>query len=190
MTLIHAPADSAPVWPYDLADLRRDNPNVSFSISPTLDDLAPFGVFEVVSAEPPPCDLRSQRLEEAQPELNDGVWAQRWTVRDATAEEVADYDAANQPPPDWARFKRVALGSDTLNAILATAYQSVPVAAGALASALLRAESGDCADFAAAWSAITRAVPVSSEVAAGFAGVARACSLPSEFVAALQPSPN
>jgi len=190
MTLVHAPADAAPVWPYDLAQLRADNPNVSFPAAPTPDDLAPFGVFEVVSAEPPPCDLRSQRLEEAQPEQVGDAWQQRWTVRDASPEEIADYDAANQPPPDWPRFKRVALGSDILNQILVAAYQSVPVAAGALASALLRAESGDCADFAAAWSAITRAVPVSSDVTAGFAGVARACSLPTEFVAALQPSPN
>lgn len=94
------------------------------------------------------------------------------------------------PAPDWARFKRVALGSDTLNSILVAAYQSVPVAAGALAPALLRAETSDAADFAAAWGAIRRALPVPLEVVAGFVAVATACNLPAEFVAALQPSPN
>jgi hypothetical protein len=188
MTFIHTPADSAPVWPYDLTQLRTDNPNVSFPAAPTADDLAPFEVFEVADTDPPAYDPRTQRLEESQPEQVDGAWVQRWAVRDATAEEIAAYDAANQPPPDWARFKRVALGSDTLNTILVAAYQSVPVAAGALAPALLRAEGGDVADFAAAWAAITRAVDVPAEVIGGFAGVARACSLPQEFIDALSPN--
>ena len=94
------------------------------------------------------------------------------------------------PPTDWPRFKRIALGSDSLNSILVAAYQSVPVAAGALAPALMRAESGDHADFAAAWAAINRAVAVPPEVVAGFVAVAQACNLPPEFVAALQPSAN
>jgi hypothetical protein len=93
-----------------------------------------------------------------------------------------------EPPADWARFKRIALNSDTLNQIIATAYGSVPVAAGALASALLRAESGDVSDFADAWRKITRAVDVPAEVIAGFVGVATACQLPADFVAALSPN--
>jgi len=86
---------------------------------------------------------------------------------------------------DWTRFKRIALNSDTLNGIIAAAYESAPVAAGALASALLRAESGDVSDFADAWKKITRAVDVPAEVIAGFVGVATACQLPPDFVAAL-----
>jgi hypothetical protein len=92
-----------------------------------------------------------------------------------------------EPMPDWARFKRIALNSDTLNRIIASAYESAPVAAGALASALLRAESGDVSDFADAWKKITRAVDVPAEVITGFVGVATACQLPPDFVAALSP---
>ena len=91
---------------------------------------------------------------------------------------------------DWPRFKRIALNSDTLNQIIASAYESAPVAAGALASALLRAESGDVSDFADAWKKITRAVDVPSEVITGFVGVATACQLPPDFVAALEGSPR
>jgi hypothetical protein len=94
------------------------------------------------------------------------------------------------PAPDWARFKAVAMGSDTLNAILATAYQTVPVAAGALAPALMRCEAGGVADFATAWSMCCTAANVPSEVIAGFVGVATACHLPEEFVAALGPLPE
>jgi hypothetical protein len=92
------------------------------------------------------------------------------------------------PVPDWPRFKRIAMASDTLNSILAGAYGVAPVAAGALAPALLQAETGAVADFAAAWAAIVKAVAVPPEVVAGFVGVATACHLPAAFVAALQPS--
>ena len=94
-----------------------------------------------------------------------------------------------EPTPDWPRFKRIAMASDTLNSILAGAYAYgvAPVAAGALAPALLQAETGAVADFAAAWATIVRTVAVPPEVVAGFVGAAEACNLPDEFVAALQP---
>jgi hypothetical protein len=92
------------------------------------------------------------------------------------------------PSPDWTQFKATALGSVSLNSIMADAYQSVPVAAGALAAALLRAEQGEHQDFAITWAAIGQAVTVPPEAAAGFVGVATACNLPADFVAALQPS--
>jgi len=99
-------------------------------------------------------------------------------------------EIVNDTTADWARFKRIALNSDTLNQIIATAYESAPVAAGALASALLRAESGDVSDFADAWKKITRAVDVPAEVITGFVGVAQACQLPPDFVAALEGTPR
>jgi hypothetical protein len=91
------------------------------------------------------------------------------------------------PTPDWATFKVTALSSDSLNAILAAAFQIAPVAAASLAPALLRAEDQGSADFAAAWSAICSAVPVPPEVIGGFQAVATQCNLPTEFIAALSP---
>lgn len=102
-----------------------------------------------------------------------------------------DWQLAELPPPpptpDWAAFKTVALNSATLNQILAAAYQSAPVAAGALAPALLRAEGNGSDDFAAAWRAICAAVPVPPEVIAGFQQVAKSCDLPQHFIDALSP---
>jgi len=92
------------------------------------------------------------------------------------------------PSPDWAQFKATALGSASLNSVMADAYQAAPVAAGALAAALLRAEQGEHQDFATTWAAIGQAVTVPPEAVAGFVGVAQACNLPADFVAALQPS--
>lgn len=93
------------------------------------------------------------------------------------------------PPPvaDWAAFKATALSSSSLNSILANAYQVVPVAASALAPALLHAEQGDCGDFTAAWALIRAAVTVADAVIEGFQQVAEACNLPPEFIAALAP---
>ena len=91
------------------------------------------------------------------------------------------------PAPDWATFKTQAIESAGLNAILADALVEAPVAASALASAVLRAEQGDVADFRASWLAICAAVPAAVAAAPGFQQVATACNLPADFIAALEP---
>jgi len=185
MTILSLTSNAYPVSFYEV---RQANPNVSFPASPTDEDLAPFGYVNVTPTPQPSYDQRIERIKEAAPALDaDGIYRQQWTICDATPEEIAAYDEANKPAPDWARFKRIALNSDTLNGIIAAAYESAPVAAGALASALLRAESGDVSDFADAWKKITRAVDVPAEVIVGFVGVAQACQLPPDFVTALSP---
>ena len=92
------------------------------------------------------------------------------------------------PTPDWDAFKRVALSSSTLNQILAQAYQTCPVAAGALAPALLKAEGNGAGDFAAVWGSIVADCGVPSELIEEFVQAAENCRLPSEFVAALNPA--
>ena len=154
-------------------------PDTSFSsLGPNASFLDEVGAVLIQSN--PPYDPATEVLQPCAPYLLDG--------------DVFDTIAAPIPPPppapDWALFKRIALGSDSLNAILADAYQAAPVAAGALAPALLRCESGDANDFAASWAAIGRAVAVPAEVVTTFVAVATACHLPEEFVAALQPREN
>lgn len=93
-----------------------------------------------------------------------------------------------QPPqPDWAAFKATALNSSSLNGILIDGYQTVPVAAGALAPALLKAEASGAEDFQAAWAAILAAVTVPASTIEAFQDVATSCNLPAEFIAALAP---
>lgn len=184
--LIHAINDEIIAYPATLDALRREFPNCSFPIEPTAEDLAPFNRFFVAPIPAPSCDPRTERTEH-DPTLTDDGWQQAWTIRPATADEITAYDLAHAPAPDWATFKTTALNSATLNAIVADAFQSAPVAAAALAPALLRAEGNGAGDFAAAWSAICAAVPVPAEVIAGFQQVATACHLPEEFVGALAP---
>ena len=177
-------------YPRSLWQLRQENPNVSFPAEPTDDDLAPFDHANVHPTPPPECDPRTERVDDTQEpqEAADGTWQQTWAVRPATAEEIAAYDAANAPRPDWSAFKATALASESLNGVLAQAYQAAPVAAGSLAPALLRAETNGPDDFAAVWTAICAAVSVPPEVFDGFQQAAVRFHLPPEFVAALNPS--
>jgi len=182
--------ETGPQWPYSLVDLRRDNPNVSFSVSPTPDDLAPFDVYEVQPTDAPAADPRTERVEEDQPELVEGNWQQRWTVRDATPEEIAAYDEANRPAPDWGSFKRLALSHPGLNAAVLAADPIVPLAARSLSSSLAKAEVGFIGDFAGCWRAVVAAANPAPEVIEELVAAAQAANLPAEFVEALQPTPE
>lgn len=181
-------------YPYSVAQLRADEPQLSLSADPHDGELAALSQLGILVARVQPterpADTREQRAEEGMPEQDGDTWRQTWTLRDATAEELAAWDAAHAPQPDWVTFKAIALNSSNLNSVLVAAYGTAPVAAGALAPSLLRAEQGDIIDFAASWAAICAAVPVSPQVITGFATVAQQCNLPPEFIAALEPSPN
>lgn len=76
---------------YTLAQLRRDNPNVSFPKDIPDSTLAEFGVFPLAETVPPSGDV----VEEVTPALIDGVWEQAWEVRDFTPEEV-EQNSANR----------------------------------------------------------------------------------------------
>lgn len=178
-------------YPASLWQVRQANPNVSFPAEPIDEDLATFGYVNVHPTPQPNWDQRTERIEEGTPEPDaEGIYRQQWDIRPATAEEIATYDIAHRPGPDWGTFKTTALNSTSLNAIVAEAFQAAPVAAASLAPALLRAESYGPADFSSAWSAICAAVEVAPEVIDGFQQVATTCHLPEEFVAALSGSAN
>lgn len=186
MTLYIRATDAIIQYPYPLARLRLDYPNVSFASSPTPEDLALYNIYPVLATKQPEHDARNERPLEVDPELTPEGWRQAWTIRPATPEEQADYDAANRPGPDWTRFKATAIRSSALNGLMAQAYPVVPVAAGALAPALMLAERGDPTDFLAAWSAIRAAVAVPADVVEGFALVAASCNLPESFINTLR----
>ena len=80
-------------YPYNVGQLRRDNPNTSFPKKVPDAMLADWGVFPVVVTEQPNYTERTQScVSETQPVLTDGVWTVGWSVVDKTAEEVQQYD--------------------------------------------------------------------------------------------------
>lgn len=75
-------------YPYSVAELRKDNPSVSFPDTPTDADMEPFGVYRVQEVTRPEVDY-TQNVSEGVPELQAGQWTQVWVVSDASDEEVA-----------------------------------------------------------------------------------------------------
>lgn len=74
-------------YPYSVEQLRRDNPNTSFSEVMPNDRLAEWGVYLVKPSAPPDIDY-TKNVTEQTPVFVDGEWQQVWEVTDATQEEI------------------------------------------------------------------------------------------------------
>lgn len=82
-------------FPYTVAQLRRDNPNVSFPKRVPQAALEAYGVFSVSVSDAPSCDERTQKVSRnAAPVLSGGSWSIGWSVEAKSAEEVQQYDNA------------------------------------------------------------------------------------------------
>lgn len=168
MTRILYDSSTATLRPYP-----RDDDGPVVGLDPRYLDLA------LIQEPQPTYDPSTQRLEQTEAIDTTALTCTRgWSIVTLPAPT---------PQPDWPTFKVQAIESAALNAIMLDAFVEVPVAAGALASAVLRAEQGDVLDFRASWVAICAAVPAAAAAAPGFQQVATACHLPAEFVAALEP---
>lgn len=185
--LIHAIGSEVIAYPATLDALRQEYPNCSFPVQPTAEDLEPFNRFYITPADPPSCDPRTEKLEHS-PTLTENGWQQTWTIRPATPEEIAAYDLANQPPPDWATFRGSLLISEDIARVMSTARSAgCEPGVTALPLALEKAQGGDVADFATCWRLVAAAGDASAEMIAGIVAIAQACNLPSPFIEALQP---
>lgn len=87
-------------YPYSVAQLRRDNPQVSFPVQPSDDLLAGFNVFPVLPADRPIVD-HTQRVSEAAPVYVNGTWQQAWVVTDLSEAELAEVIAEK-----WAKVRK------------------------------------------------------------------------------------
>lgn len=74
-------------YPYSIAKLKSDNPDVSFPAEIPDERLADWGVYPVGKITPPPCPPGSI-VEEGLPTQVNGAWQQQWTIRAASAEEA------------------------------------------------------------------------------------------------------
>ena len=81
--------DGELTYPYLLAQIATDYPNVSFPRELTATVLADYAIYPVTLTAQPAYDVATQAVDEDAPQLADGVWTQQWTVRDKTAEELA-----------------------------------------------------------------------------------------------------
>ena len=80
-------------YPYGFGQLKAANPLTSFPSQANDEMLASYGVQRVFNATPPEL-TDTQVLEEGTPVFVDGRWTQVFTVRNMTAEEVANRNEA------------------------------------------------------------------------------------------------
>jgi len=182
---------NGPQWPYSVAQLRADEPRISVSSDPHTAELAsyatldpPILVFEVIEVEPP-ANTRLQRLMPVEVKLADKEWRQVWSFRNATEQEILDFDEANRPPPRWVEFGAAVQVSAAVNQLMTVALQQLPPLGLGLAVGLGKAADGEPASFLSSWTIARSLGMVTPEVAAELAELAQDFDLPASFVAAL-----
>lgn len=97
-------------FPYEIGDLRRDNPNVSFPKNISQETLEAYGVFRVAEPAAPDYDSRTQRLVTQQPTLVDGVWT---VTRAVVQKDQAQIDHEHQQKASSVRGQRDRLLAET-----------------------------------------------------------------------------
>ena len=117
-------------YPYNVGQLRRDNPNTSFPKQIPDDMLESYGILPVTYTEMPSVDERIQKVDqEAAPSLVSGAWTVGWTTSSKTADETAEYDdnmaASNRGTRDGllAATDYFALSDVTMNSDMASYRQ-------------------------------------------------------------------
>jgi hypothetical protein len=82
-------------FPYSVGDLRRDNPNTSFPKQLSDATMAAFGMVAVIERPAPDFDPTTHFAEWGPVPVNEGgQWFLLPTVRELSAEQIADRDAA------------------------------------------------------------------------------------------------
>lgn len=77
-------------YPYSISQLRSDNPTISFPASPSVADLAVWGVFPVAVTERPAYNPVTESVDEGTPQQVGGQWQQTWVVRPASPRELQE----------------------------------------------------------------------------------------------------
>ena len=80
-------------YPYDVLQLRRDNPDTSFPRPTTDEMMAEWGVFPVSVEPQPDYTARTQNcIPNTAPTHIEGAWTLGWTVADKEVDEIVEYD--------------------------------------------------------------------------------------------------
>ncbi len=95
-------------YPYTLAALRADFPNVSFPYQWDPTAFADFGIVAVGDTTPPAHDAITQGVREITPVFSGGQWVQVWEVYALSAGEIAANTAAAQDAADTLAAKQYA----------------------------------------------------------------------------------
>ena len=99
-------------FPYNIGDLKKENPNVSFPSPITENALAAFDVYSVTSTASPECDSKTHRVRQGV-ELIDGVWTQTWSLQQLPEQQATDNIRAERDrrlvKSDWSQLSDVSV---------------------------------------------------------------------------------
>lgn len=187
MPEIYAPPGIEPVWPASIETLEQFYQQTVFPSFMTTEEKAEFWLFSVdVLPQPkhnPRLEVCSQRL----PELTDDHWVVRWDKRDATPEEIAAWDAAHPPEPNWTTWAESLL-SPEVREYSRQIYVSAPDLGAALSAGVANCSADQGAAFLRIWRVALRAMPSLEPVVPIIQQSATQNSLPAAFIASLAPT--
>lgn len=119
-------------YPYNVGQLRRDNPQTSFPKQIPSEMLESYGVYAVTIEEQPSIDIRTQFVSQnTTPTGSGSTWTLGWTTTAKTAEEIQEYDdnmaVQNRSERDakLAATDYLALSDNTLSAEMTTYRQAL-----------------------------------------------------------------
>lgn len=172
--------------PYSMAQFAIDHPNVSMRPDPTPEHLAPYGIIFGEELPQPEFDPRLEVCTQRPPELTDGQWVVGWDRRDATPEEIAAWDAAHPPEPEWLAFSgELGMMPQIVN-LLRIVFQINPAFFSQLTIGLSDAAKGDSRLFLNAWSQAIQNQLVNQELIDIVANLAIKYHLPTGFIDGLK----
>ncbi len=179
--MIHAPAGSAPTWPYSLAQLRADHPNVSFPVNPTADDLAPFDVFIEAPTAPPEHNSATHWAREIAPVQVDDEWRQAWELVELPP---------SPPSPNFIAFNEGLLTENGFKAVWEAVLNINPMLAIAMTTFLETFRTqGDWSQYL---ESVGRAIGLLETdeqpqyIVGELVSLSQRCHLPAGFIAGLQ----
>jgi hypothetical protein len=106
-------------YPYSLAKLRTDFPQVSFPEGvPPDETLSIYGIFPVAATSAPDYDEATQRIVEIEPVYVAGAYRQAWQVIDLTPEEIVAKNAVYITAEEF----RNRFTESEMDAVIAAAY--------------------------------------------------------------------
>jgi hypothetical protein len=86
-------------YPYDFSNLQSENPYTNFGSNPNILEIFPqtesainngFTLVEIIETEKPQVsNLRTEKVEEISPAMQDGIWQTQWQIISKSSEEIA-----------------------------------------------------------------------------------------------------
>jgi hypothetical protein len=184
-------------WPYSVAQFRRDEPGLSISDDPHDAELATYASLEppvlvyrvTPAAQPSVEDPRTERVEPADPALVEGTWTQQWLVRPATPDEIAAWDAAHRPEPDWNALREGIQTENGFDQAFRMAFAANPMIGTSLSSRLDSYQlNGNYTLFLQGLQQSLRLLEPqqAAHIAYEFLSLSQRCNMPSDFLQSLQ----